>query len=224
MKNLFIFSALSLFLFNSCKKSDETKLNTTIDSLSYAFGVNIASSIKQDKLDTLINYNLLLKGLKDVMTNSNPAMTTEQALNTIQHYFMELQKTEAEKSKKESEKFLAENSQKEGVKVLPSGLQYKVLKEGNGPKPKLNDKVKVKYIGKLPNGKVFDESDDTVTFTINDNIILGWKEGLLLMNVGSKYEFYIPYQLGYGERGYPNLIPPYSALIFEVELLGIENK
>jgi FKBP-type peptidyl-prolyl cis-trans isomerase FklB len=224
MKNLFILSALSLFLFNSCKKSDETKLNTTIDSLSYAFGVNIASSIKQDKLDTLINYNLLLKGLKDVMTNSNPAMTTEQALNTIQHYFMELQKTEAEKSKKESEKFLAENSQKEGVKVLPSGLQYKVLKEGNGPKPKLNDKVKVKYIGKLPNGKVFDESDDTVTFTINDNIILGWKEGLLLMNVGSKYEFYIPYQLGYGERGYPNLIPPYSALIFEVELLGIENK
>jgi FKBP-type peptidyl-prolyl cis-trans isomerase FklB len=211
-------------LFNSCKKSDETKLNTTIDSLSYAFGVNIASSIKQDKLDTLINYNLLLKGLKDVMTNSNPAMTTEQALNTIQHYFMELQRTEAEKSKKESEKFLAENSQKEGVKVLPSGLQYKVLKEGNGPKPKLNDKVKVKYIGKLPNGKVFDESDDTVTFTINDNIILGWKEGLLLMNVGSKYEFYIPYQLGYGERGYPNLIPPYSALIFEVELLGIENK
>ncbi len=218
----FIAVLLSFVAFVSCK--NETKnLVTQRDSLSYAIGVNIASSLKQDQLDTLVNSDLLINGFNDVMANTNPLMTSEQAIKTIQNYFMALQKKEMEKSKKESEKFLSENAQKEGVKVLPSGLQYKIIKEGNGPKPKVDQKVKVKYTGKLIDGTVFDASKEATSFTLKDEVILGWQEGLQLMPVGSIFEFYIPYQLAYGEKGYPGVIPPYATLIFEIELLDIEK-
>ena len=128
------------------------------------------------------------------------------------------------KAKKEGEKFLAENAKREGVKVTASGLQYEVLEATLGQKPKATDTVKVHYEGTLIDGTVFDSSykrGESIPFPLN-GVIKGWTEGLQLMSVGSKYKFFIPYQLAYGERGAGGSIPPYAALIFTVELLGIE--
>ncbi len=220
-------SAFIASLMMSCKSEPkEAQLTTSRDSLSYAFGVNVAQSVKQEKLDSLINSDLFIQGFNAVLSNNNPAMTSEQAMKVIQSYFMAQQAKEMEKSKNESEKFLADNAKKEGVQTLPSGLQYKVISEGKGEKAKANSKVKVNYTGKLVNGNVFDSSkpNEPVTFNLGKNeIIPGWEEGIQLMSVGSKYEFYIPYQLAYGEKGYPGVIPPYATLIFEIELVGIEK-
>ena len=128
------------------------------------------------------------------------------------------------KAKEEGEKFLAENAKREGVKVTPSGLQYEVMEATLGQKPKATDTVKVHYEGTLIDGTVFDSSykrGESISFPLN-GVIKGWTEGLQLMSVGSKYKFFIPYQLAYGERGAGASIPPYAALIFTVELLGIE--
>ena len=128
------------------------------------------------------------------------------------------------KAKEEGEKFLAENAKRPGVKVTPSGLQYEVLDATLGQKPKATDTVRVHYEGTLPDGTVFDSSykrGEPISFPLN-GVIAGWTEGLQLMSVGSKYKLFIPYNLGYGERGAGASIPPYAALIFTVELLGIE--
>ena len=127
-------------------------------------------------------------------------------------------------NQQEGEKFLAENRQREGVQETASGLQYQVVREGNGPKPALTDRVKVHYEGFLLSGEKFDSSVDRgepAVFPLNQ-VIAGWTEGLQLMPVGSKYTLYIPYQLAYGDKGAGRVIPPYATLIFEVELLGIE--
>ena len=128
------------------------------------------------------------------------------------------------KAKEEGEKFLAENAKREGVKTTASGLQYEVLEATLGQKPKATDTVKVHYEGTLIDGTIFDSSykrGESISFPLN-GVIKGWTEGLQLMSVGSKYKFFIPYQLAYGERGAGASIPPYAALIFTVELLGIE--
>ncbi len=128
------------------------------------------------------------------------------------------------KAKEEGEKFLAENAKREGVKVTESGLQYEVLEATIGQKPKATDSVRVHYEGTLIDGTVFDSSykrGESIAFPLN-GVIKGWTEGLQLMSVGSKYKFFIPYQLAYGEHGAGASIPPYAALIFTVELLGIE--
>ena len=128
------------------------------------------------------------------------------------------------KAKEEGEKFLAENAKREGVKTTASGLQYEVLEATLGQKPKATDSVRVHYEGTLIDGTVFDSSykrGESIAFPLN-GVIKGWTEGLQLMSVGSKYKFFIPYQLAYGERGAGGSIPPYAALIFTVELLGIE--
>lgn len=127
------------------------------------------------------------------------------------------------KAKAEGEQYLAENAAKEGVVTLPSGLQYKVLKEGNGQKPKATDKVKCHYEGFLIDGTVFDSSvqrGEPAVFPLNQ-VIAGWTEGLQLMQEGAKYRFFIPYQLGYGERGAGASIPPFATLVFDVELIAV---
>jgi FKBP-type peptidyl-prolyl cis-trans isomerase FklB len=126
--------------------------------------------------------------------------------------------------KEEGEKYLAQNAKYDDVKVTPSGLQYTIKKQGNGPKPGPNDTVEVNYHGTFINNKAFDStySGDPVIFSL-DSVIAGWTEGLQLMPVGSIYKFYIPYNLAYGEEGYPGTIPPYATLIFEIELLAIKS-
>ncbi len=152
------------------------------------------------------------------------ALAFEEAQQVLNTFFSELEEKAAGAAKADGEKFLEENKKREGVKVTASGLQYEVLEATIGQKPKATDKVKVHYEGTLTDGTVFDSSyrrGEPITFGLNQ-VIAGWTEGLQLMSVGSKYKLYIPYQLGYGERGAGASIPPYAALIFTVELLGIE--
>ncbi|MCX7954208.1 MAG: FKBP-type peptidyl-prolyl cis-trans isomerase [Bacteroidales bacterium] len=222
MKNL-LFLLVVCYVFLSCNNKKELSLKKEQDSLSYAFGVYIASNMKQEALDTIINSDLFIKGFSDVIGNVNPQLTSDQAIKCIQNFYTRIQEKENKATREEGEKFLSENAKKEGIVTLPSGLQYKVIKEGKGKVPKLKDKVKVSYVGKLLNGHVFDSisAEKPLTLEIGDDIIPAWREILQLMPVGSKYQIFVPYQLGYGEKGLPGLIPPFSTIIFEIELLEI---
>lgn len=201
-----------------------------IDKLSYSFGLNMGSSIKANSID--VNEEMIFRGIRDGIGGKQPLLTQQQIQEIQDKYRKEmLAKREAknkelrEKNKGEGEKFLADNSKKEGVKTTESGLQYKVLKEGTGPKPKLTDRVAVQYRGTTIDGKEFDSSSkrgpDPAVFGVTQ-VIRGWTEALTNMNVGSKWEVYIPSNLGYGEQGSRN-IEPNSTLIFDVELVDIKQ-
>jgi len=175
-----------------------------------------------------VNYELVKQGVINIIQKSSHQMTPEQAQEYLNKTMMARQEKEMLKKygaeKAAGEKFLAENAKKAGVKTTASGLQYEVIKEGNGAKPTLTDRVKVNYTGTLINGKEFDstaKNGEPATFGVGQ-VIKGWSEGLQLMSVGSKYKFYIPYNLGYGAQG-TNNIPPFSPLIFDVELMSIEK-
>jgi FKBP-type peptidyl-prolyl cis-trans isomerase FklB len=173
---------------------------------------------------TSLDYADLAAGIKDVLEKNQPQISYQEAQQVLGQFFQELEAKIAGAAKAEGEKFLAENKKREGVQVTASGLQYEVLEATIGQKPKATDKVKVHYEGTLIDGTVFDSSyqrGESISFPLN-GVIEGWTEGLQLMSVGSKYKFFIPYQLAYGERGAGQQIPPYAALIFIVELLGIE--
>ena len=164
-----------------------------------------------------------VKGLTDVLSGNQPAITYDEAKEIINNYFMKLQKERLEINKKAGEEFLNINRHKAGVVELPSGLQYEVLKNGTGAKPTANDKVKCHYHGTLINGTVFDSSvqrGEPAVFGVSQ-VIPGWVEALQLMPVGSKWRLFIPSNLAYGENGAGNLIEPNSTLIFDVELLDI---
>ena len=172
-----------------------------------------------------LNYQDLARGIEDVLTHQQPQISYQEAQQVLGQFFQELEQKVAGAAKADGEKFLAENAKREGVKTTPSGLQYEVLEATIGQKPKATDKVKVHYEGTLIDGTVFDSSyrrGEPISFPLN-GVIAGWTEGLQLMAIGSKYKFFIPYQLAYGERGAGAQIPPYAALIFTVELLGIEK-
>ena len=168
--------------------------------------------------------------IKDVLAGRETKVADSEAQTIVQEFFRKQEEKAnaamAEKGKKakaEGEQYLAENAAKEGVVTLPSGLQYKVLKEGNGQKPKATDKVKCHYEGFLIDGTVFDSSvqrGEPAVFPLNQ-VIAGWTEGLQLMQEGAKYRFFIPYQLGYGERGAGASIPPFATLVFDVELIAV---
>ena len=164
-------------------------------------------------------------GMKDVLAGNKPQITLQEAQQVLDKFFKELEEQTAGAAKAEGEKFLAENAKRPSVKVTDSGLQYEVLEATLGQKPKATDRVKVHYEGTLPDGTVFDSSyrrGEPITFALNQ-VIAGWTEGLQLMSIGSKYKLFIPYHLGYGEHGAGASIPPYSALVFTVELLGINE-
>jgi FKBP-type peptidyl-prolyl cis-trans isomerase FkpA/FKBP-type peptidyl-prolyl cis-trans isomerase FklB len=216
-------------LFTSCGTSKENvKLSNGIDSVSYAIGLTNGNGFRES-LGTLpgepANIEALLAGFSVAVkkNESSYKMTLEEAQSYIQNYFMQVQMKESAKAREEERVFFDKNKTEEGVITTASGLQYKVLQEGNGAKPSLTDQVKVHYTGTLLDGTTFDSSIDRgepVVFSVTQ-VIPGWTEGLLLMSVGSKYKFWIPFELGYGERGAGDLIKPYSTLIFEVELLEI---
>lgn len=217
--------ALSLF-FNSCESgAKKVDLKDGIDSLSYCIGINLGEAFSKGdlpKLDLEIMKAAMLHVLDSSDSQQIEAMEAEAF---IQEFLMQLRAKASTEKKLEGEKFLAENAAKEGVVTTASGLQYKVIQEGTGPKPKLSDKVKVHYHGTLIDSTVFDSSIDRgepTEFKVNQ-VISGWSEALQLMSVGSKYMLYIPHQLGYGEQGAGGAVPPYSTLVFEVELLGIDS-
>ncbi|WP_028899482.1 FKBP-type peptidyl-prolyl cis-trans isomerase [Prevotella sp. HJM029] len=201
-----------------------------MDKLSYALGLGIGHQLLQMNAEGL-NIDDFAQAIKDVMTGGELKMKDAEAQQIVQQFFAEQeaiqQAANAEKgkaAKTEGEQFLAENAKKEGVKTTASGLQYQVLREGNGKQPKATDQVECHYEGTLIDGTKFDSSYDrgqTATFPLNQ-VIAGWTEGLQLMHEGAKYRFFIPYQLAYGERGAGASIPPYAALIFDVELVAVK--
>ena len=194
-----------------------------MDKVSYAIGLSMGQNLMGSGV-TSLEYADLAAGIKDVLEKNQPQISYQEAQQVLGKFFSELEAKIAGEAKAAGEAFLAENAIREGVKVTESGLQYEVLEATIGQKPKATDKVRVHYEGTLIDGTVFDSSykrGESITFGLNQ-VIKGWTEGLQLMSIGSKYKLYLPYQLAYGERGAGANIPPYAALIFTVELLGIE--
>jgi FKBP-type peptidyl-prolyl cis-trans isomerase FklB len=209
---------------------------TPKDQASYSIGIRVGKDLQDQGLDSeTITPAMLARGIVDALTDAAPALTEEQMMAAMQEFAktmqakrvaMEAEQQKAgEKAKAEGEAFLAANAQKPGVKVLPSGLQYKVITAGTGASPVATDMVKVHYHGTLINGKMFDSSverGEPAEFSV-DRVIPGWTEALQLMKVGDKWQLYIPAALAYGERGAGGVIPPNSVLVFDVELLEIEK-
>ena len=200
-----------------------------MDKVSYALGLGIGRQLSQMGADNL-DIDDFAKAIKDILAGKKPEIDDAEAQTLVKDFFEKQEAKQraaaAEKFKETKEKgeaYLAENAKKEGVVTLPSGLQYKVIKEGNGRRPKATDKVKCHYEGMLVDGTLFDSSiqrGEPATFPLN-GVIKGWTEGLQLMQEGAKYRFFIPYHLGYGENGAGASIPPFAALVFDVELIEV---
>ena len=201
------------------------QINTnTMEKISYALGLSLGHSLLNSGINKM-DYNQLMNGIKDVLEGNKPAMSTQEAQQVISNFFEEQQAQAAEKNISEGKAFLEANGKRAEVTTTASGLQYEVLQEGNGEKPKATDRVKVHYHGTLLDGTVFDSSVNRgkpATFGVNQ-VIAGWVEALQLMPVGSKWKLYIPSELAYGAHGAGQSIAPHSTLIFEVELLDIEK-
>lgn len=196
-----------------------------MDKLSYAWGVAMGRQLIGMGVKD-INFEDFADAVKDSFEGKEPKMPIDEAQKVLNEYMTDLQKKAEAKAREAGEKFLAENKMKEGVKVTPSGLQYVVVKEGEGAMPTAEDEVTVHYTGKLLDGTVFDSSvnrGEPATFPLN-RVIPGWTEGVQLMKEGAKYTFFIPSDLAYGAQGVPNAIPPHSTLIFDVELIKVVKK
>lgn len=193
-----------------------------MNKLSYALGLSIGNNFRASGISA-IDLESFQKGLQHVLEGKQLEMTYDDAKQIINDYFVELQEEKLKLNKKAGEEFLAINKTKEGVVTLPSGLQYKILKDGNGAKPSATDQVRCHYHGTLIDGTVFDSSverGEPAIFGVNQ-VIKGWVEALQLMPIGSKWQLYIPSDLAYGTSGAGQAIEPNSALIFDVELLNI---
>jgi FKBP-type peptidyl-prolyl cis-trans isomerase len=234
MKKSLLYLLMGIFVFVNLATSGESpskqknKLNTEKEKVSYSLGVEIGRSFKG--LIDEIDLDILWKGFSDSINDKELLMSEQESREVKQNFLTRIQKQRkskranmADDNKKEGMTFLLENKTKAGVITTKSGLQYIVLRKGDGDKPKATDQVKVHYRGTLLNGEEFDSSykrGKPATFRLNA-VIKGWQEGLQLMSPGSKYNFFIPSDLGYGERGAGSMIGPNATLIFEVELLDI---
>ena len=201
-----------------------------MDKLSYALGLGIGQQLKQMGLQENLVIEDFAASIKDVLADNDLKVSHQEGQQIVNNFFRELEqkqnaaKAEAGKAAKaEGEKFLAENANKDGINVTKSGLQYEVLNEGTGKKPKAKDTVRCHYEGRLLDGTVFDSSykrNEPADFGLQQ-VIAGWTEGVQLMAEGAKYRFYIPYMLAYGEGGAGAMIPPFATLIFDVELIKV---
>ena len=211
-------------------KKDAAELESFKDKLGYSMGLDVGTYFK--RIDDEISFEALLRGLNDAYQGNEPALSAEE-IATVQRAFGEKMQAKQqeelsmikEKNGKLGTEFLAENTKRKGVMTTESGLQYELLEKGDGPKPKATDRVKVDYVGTLIDGTEFDSSvkrGEPAVFGV-DQVIPGWSEALQLMEVGSKYKLFIPSDLAYGEKGAPPVIEPNSVLVFEVDLLSIEE-
>lgn len=195
-----------------------------MNKISYALGLGIAHQLKSMGIEDF-SVEDFSQSVSDVLADKTPAMTNREAQELLNDYFQKKQKEEAEKTIAEGKVFLEANGKREGVTTTKSGLQYEVLTPGKGERsPKATDTVVCHYEGRLVSGKVFDSSyerNQPAEFGLNQ-VIPGWTEGLQLMSEGAKFRFYIPYLLGYGEQGAGPSIPPYSTLVFDVELISVK--
>ena len=230
LKSIIFYLAGALaFTGVSCQQSGtkSVKLETVIDSASYAVGMQMGENIKQNLKEIpggdSMNIDAIAAAFLASVNGEDLMLSMEDGELVIRKYFQGQAEKEAQSNLEKGNAFLEENAKRDGVQTTESGLQYEVIQQGNGPKPKETDKVTVHYHGTLIDGTVFDSSVEKgkpATFPVN-GVIKGWIEGLQLMPIGSKYKFYIPSDLAYGERGSGNRIPPNTVLIFEVELLDI---
>ena len=193
-----------------------------MDKISYALGLGIGQQLKSMNIE---NFDIkeFSRSIEDVMAGRDTDMTAREAQVMLSEYFQKKEKEQAKANIAEGKAFLEENGKREGVVTTKSGLQYEVLTEGTGNSPKATDKVRCHYEGRLIDGTVFDSSyqrNEPADFGLNQ-VIAGWTEGVQLMKEGAKYRFYIPYLLGYGERGAGASIPPYATLVFDVELIKV---
>ncbi|MBN2438554.1 MAG: FKBP-type peptidyl-prolyl cis-trans isomerase [Deltaproteobacteria bacterium] len=228
MKSIFVVFAAVLLLTGPAFGADETVFKSQKDKVSYTIGVYSGKNLKQQSID--VDPEIMIKGIKDGLSGDKTLLTDQEMQEAMTAFQKELtakqaenRKVMAEQNKKEGEAFLAENRKKEGVKTLPSGLQYKVIKEGTGKTPKATDAVVAHYRGTRLDGTEFDSSfkrNQPATFKL-DNVIQGWREAVLMMKEGAKWQVFIPSNLAYGENG-AGPIPPNAALIFDVELIKIE--
>jgi FKBP-type peptidyl-prolyl cis-trans isomerase FklB len=229
--NMYIPALLMVGMLGCQTTGDKpVKLESKQDKISYSIGMNIGTSLKRDSI-TIVP-EAFLRGIQDAKADSaQRLMTDQECQETLTTFQEEMRTRKADNAKAQSEKnridgeaFLAENAKKSGVVTTASGLQYKMLTEGKGKKPKETSTVTVNYSGRLLDGTEFDSSykrGEPATFPLN-GVIRGWTEGLQLMSEGSKYEFYIPASLAYGENGAGGVIPPNATLIFQVELVSIQ--
>ncbi len=230
MKKLVPSLLCCILVAGTAAAADKIELKTQKDKASYAIGLDMGSSLKKN--DVEVNTDALVKGIKDGLSGAKPMMSDQElkeTIATLQKDLMtkqqERQKAALEKNKKEGEAYLEANKKKPGVKVLPSGLQYKVLSEGKGKSPRASDTVTVNYRGTLIDGTEFDSSykrGQPATFPVS-GVIPGWTEALQLMKEGAKWELYIPSNLAYGERGAGGVIGPDTTLVFEVELISVNS-
>lgn len=217
----------------ACNSKGTSSLETQKDKVSYIIGQNIGRNMQQQQLDeSVIDLGQLRAGIEDVLNGVDSKLTEEEMAEIMTKFQEEmtarvdsLNKAKGEANKKSGEEFLAKNAKEEGVVVLPSGLQYKVITEGTGKKPGLTSVVTVHYHGTLPDGTEFDSSikrGQPATFPVN-GVIAGWTEALQLMPQGSKWKLFIPSELAYGEQAASPVIGPNSVLVFEVELLSVND-
>ena len=196
-----------------------------MEKISYALGLIIGNNLKGMNIDGLLTTEFT-RAVEQVLNGEKTEMTEVQAQGLVQEYLREQQEAAGKAAREAGENFLAENAKREGVKVTESGLQYEVLTPALGMKPVATDTVSCHYEGRLIDGTVFDSSyrrGEPASFPLQ-GVIRGWTEGLQLMSIGSKFRFFIPFELAYGAQGAGGSIPPYAALVFDVELLGIEGK
>jgi FKBP-type peptidyl-prolyl cis-trans isomerase FklB len=213
-----------LFLAFQVSAEENLVLKNQKDKVSYIIGTEIGKNFKKQSVD--IDPDVLTRGIKDAISGGKSLLTEQEIQETMATFQKEMMAKLGEKNKKEGEGFLAENKKKEGVKTLPSGLQYKVIKAGTGKKPKINDTVTTHYRGTLIDGTEFDSSyrrGQPVSFPVS-GVIPGWTEALQLMEEGAKWQLFIPPILAYGERGMGGVIGPDATLIFEIELISIQKK
>ena len=224
-------AVLGLVLLTSQVKAEEQPvLKDKKEKVSYIIGMDIGNNLKRQSVE--IDTELFMKGLKDALSGSKALLSEDEIRDTMNAFRQEVMAKQAEETKKMSEKnkkegdvFLAENGKKEGVKTLPSGLQYKVMTDGAGKTPKLTDTVSVNYRGTLIDGTEFDSSykrGQPATFPVN-GVIKGWTEALQLMKEGSKWQLFVPANLAYGDKGAGKLIGPNATLIFEVEMVSVKE-
>ena len=210
-------------ILSSCSDNETNKIpETEMEKVSYSLGVNVATGVKAQGLDT-IDANAVAKAFKDVFEGNDLDISEEESMEVLQAYFGKLQAAAQEKAGEAGATYLAENAAKEGVITTASGLQYEVLTKGSGVNPTAADQVTVHYHGMLTDGTVFDSSVDRgepAKFGVTQ-VIPGWIEALQLMSVGDKWKLTIPSNLAYGDKGAGGMIGPNSTLVFEVELLGI---
>jgi len=196
--------------------------DTQVEKFSYALGLSMASNLLQSQIKT-VEFDAMFAAIRDVMEGRKLTISPIEANKIIEEYFISQQARLGAINEAEGEKFLLQNKLQEGIVELESGLQYKILKQGNGHKPKLTDKVKCHYHGTLINGTIFDSSlnrGEPAVFPVN-GVIKGWIEALQLMSIGSKWQLFIPPHLAYGEHGTGASIGPKTTLIFDVELIEI---